>query len=381
MILTIAEDFTSEVVLDSQLTDASDSGYYLNRGVDPCLTLENLLEFLPQLSKTPAIYSSLTTYGSFEATRKFSNVVLSSNKMYLSLKANNLNKTPASNPDYWLETNIESLRIRAFLWSVNDNFISSLGLNKRLIESNKKYFVGEDLHTPEGDYFGWCIQPRFSDYVKIKVNKIALQAVTTDPVNVYVVNNNTLITTLTVTPTNGNFSFVDLNYEFLLAGKTYFLVDSQQVKTDDSVLFDSFHNSFVAFPVTGVGNTPADCEKSQTFNYNGFSLDISTYLASDEYVSTNINLLGRFYQKQAEMDFLKIVLTNPNSVQSHISRNQQAGINSQIVATQILELGMNTVAKEYQDEKKIAVAAINKTLDAFLRPPKNLSFNVKTSIA
>jgi hypothetical protein len=42
---------------------------------------------------------------------------------------------------------------------------------------------------------------------------------------------------------------------------------------------------------------------------------------------------------------------------------------------------MNTVAKEYQDEKKIAVAAINKTLDAFLRPPKNLSFNVKTSIA
>ena len=66
MLLGIVDDLTSNATLDDQLTAVSDSGLSINEGVHPSITIDNLLHFLPNKSKTPAAYVAGTTYGKFE---------------------------------------------------------------------------------------------------------------------------------------------------------------------------------------------------------------------------------------------------------------------------------------------------------------------------
>ena len=130
------------------------------------------------------------------------------------------------------------------------------------------------------------------------------------------------------------------------------------------------YDSFVAYPVTGVGATPQSIEYTENAFSNGISLNISTYLDSDAYIATNADTLAKFKQCRFELDAIELFLNNPNANFNGQERNivDRAGL----LATEKLDSSMNTVAKKYQSELKAAKAAIEKTFDNFLKPRKTI---------
>ena len=122
MILGISEDWTRDITLDSALKSVPSSGLYVNKGVHPSITLDNLLSFLPNTVFTFVAWSSETTYEVFLTDYKKTNIVTKDGKVYQSIAVTNLNQDPATQTGYWLETNIESLRLKVFLKSVEIGF-------------------------------------------------------------------------------------------------------------------------------------------------------------------------------------------------------------------------------------------------------------------
>ena len=175
MDVTFAVDFTSTEILDSELIGTPDSGLYWNRGVHPILTVNNLLKFLPNIDITPTAWSNASTYGIFETSRKLSDVVTSGGLIYLSKTASNFNNEPPSAAN-WQLTNLNSLRIRSFIWSVEDNFRAALSLNRKLLENQYIYNLGKTSVTLTNDFSGWAFESKGSDYTKIVINQMSLQA-------------------------------------------------------------------------------------------------------------------------------------------------------------------------------------------------------------
>jgi len=377
MNLTFAEDFTSTEVLDAQLTGTPDSGFYWNRGVHPILTVSNLLAFLPNASFTFTAWDDAATYGVFETSRKKSDVVSYNDKVYLSLIASNGDdpKTPGTDTTYWLETNINSLRIRSFIWSVEDNFISALSLNRKLIENQYIYHVAKNLTTLTGDYSGWAFEPKNSDYVKIKINQMSLQANTADTVDVTVINQGVVKETITLNPNNGLLEFEDVGYTISGKGVFYFVFPSQEVYSDSSYSDALKYNGFVCYPVTGEGDTPEGAEYTVRTTGNGLNFNVSVYLDSSDYV-TNCKIdYSKFLQTQFEYDFLRMAVSNSNAQSELSERNLR---NNQLMATETLDVNLLTVARKYERQLKEAVASINKTFDKFLNKPVN--FTVKRRV-
>lgn len=371
MILTFAEDFTSSVTLDAQLVGTSESGLYLNRGVLPILTVDNLLSVLPSLDYTFTAWSSLTTYNKFDTTRKRSDIVLYQSKVYQSIADTNLNETPSSSTTYWLETTIESLRIKAWLWTVQDNLLSQLSLHRNLVENQYIYNVGETDVTLSGNFHGWAFEPKGSDYVKIKINQIALQANTDSDVNLYVVNQNTLLTTLVLHPNNGKLEFEELGYTISGKGRFLFLIASQSVKTGSAFNDILKYDGFVCYPVVGIGSTAATSTYSIADTGNGLNFNVSAYTDSSQYVTNNLVHFARAFQSQAEMDFIQMLRFNSNTRTNNIERI--IGADKTYLDFQTAEINGNTVARKYSQEIKLAKESIDRTFDRMLKTPKTLT--------
>jgi hypothetical protein len=372
MILTFAQDFTSIAELDTQLMGSPDSGLYWNRGTHPIVTISNIVDMLPLIDFTFAAYSALTTYGKFENSRKKSDLVTYESKIYQSLTETNSNHTPSSSPTYWLETNIDSIRMKAFIWNVEDNFLSELSLNRKLIENQYIYNVGKTLRTLSNDYSGWCFEPKGSDYVKIRINQIALQANTATPQNLYVINQGQLLTTLTLNPNNGILSFEDIPYTISGKGKFYFIIDSQEVLTDNAFNDPLKYNGFVCYPVNGIGATPQVAEYSENSFGNGLNFNVSVYLDSSVYINNNKIDFAKFLQSQFEYDLIRMILNNSNNRSNTNQRNLISENTLQLLATEALNIDLNTIARKYNYQKKVAIDAINRTFDRFLNKETGL---------
>ena len=249
MILTFAEDFTSNDILDSELLGSSESGLYWNRGTHPIVTVENLLSFLPNKTITFSAYNTGTTYSKFSESRKRSDIVTFNDKTWQSTADNNTGNEPSDSSVYWLETNENSLRLKSFIFNVDDNVLSALSLNRKLIENQYIYNVGETVKTLSNDYSGWVFEPKNSDYVKIRINQMSLQANTTDPVVVTVINQGSVVTTLTLNPDNGRLVFEDVDYTFSGKGKFYFVFPSQEVLSENAYNDPLRYEGFVCYPV------------------------------------------------------------------------------------------------------------------------------------
>lgn len=102
MILGIAEDFSSSITLDTELKSVPSSGMYLNSGVHPSITVENLLHFLPNLDIIPSDWLIGTTYGVFNDSLNRTDLVTHNSKIYQSIKAG-VGQNPTTETDYWLE--------------------------------------------------------------------------------------------------------------------------------------------------------------------------------------------------------------------------------------------------------------------------------------
>jgi hypothetical protein len=375
MILTFAEDFTSTTSLDTQLTDTPESGLYWNRGVHPLVTLDNIFSIIPSKSFTFTAWSSIITYSKFDTSRKRSDVVSYNSKIYLSLLGTNLNKVPGVSTTYWLETTIDSLRLRAFIWGVEDNYRSALKLDRKLIENQYIYNVGKTSVSLSNDYSGWAFEPKGSDYIKIRINQMSLQAVTTNPVTVTVVNQETVITTITLNPNNGLLEFEDVGYTISGKGRFLFVFPSQTVLSENAFNDPLRYDGFVCYPVNGIGASPQDAEYSESSIGNGLNFNVSAYLDSDVYLTNNKIDFAKFIQTQFEYDFLRMAYYNANAQSSLEERNITSNA---MLPTEIMSLDMGTVARKYERIKKESIEAINRTFDKFLHSPSG--FKVRRGV-
>jgi hypothetical protein len=379
MVLTFAEDFTSTVDLDSQLIGTPESGLYWNRGVHPILTVEGLLSYLPIISFTFPDWVAETTYNEFNTSRKKSDIVTKSSIIYQSLQDSNVGNDPASSPLFWLATNEESLRIKSFIWTVEDNFTSALTLDRKLIENQYIYNVGETVQTLSNDFSGWAFEPRGSDYVKIRINQIALQADTDVQQSLFVINQGRLIDTLTLNPDDGILSFEDVGYTISGKGRFLFVINSQDVLSENAYNDPLKFDGFVCYPVTGIGATAEGATYSDSSIGNGLNFNVSVYLDSDLYITNNKIDLAKFLQVQMELDFVRTIIHNANFRSNREERILKGGqLAQQLLSTESLNLDLNTIARKYMNEKKIAVEAINKTFDKFLK--KKNSFRATRTV-
>ena len=378
-ILTFAEDFTTTVDLNSQLIGTPESGLYWNRGVHPILTVSNLLAYLPGIDFTFPDWVSGTTYNEFNTSRQKSDIVTYESKIYQSLTDSNIGNQPDTSPSDWLVTNINSLRIKSFIWTVEDNYRAALTLDRKLIENQYIYNVGEELQTLSNDFAGWVFEPKGSDYVKIRINQIALQANTDVAQSLYVINQGRLIDTLTLNPDNGVLSFEDVGYTIIGKGVFKFVIDSQEVLSNNAFNDPFRYDGFVCYPISGTGSTAEDADYSVSSNSNGLNWNVTAYLDSDLYITNNEVDFAKFTQTQMELDFVRTVLYNANTRSNRKQRSLVSSqLSQQLLSTETLNLDLDTIAAKYKREKKIAEQAVNRTFDKFLHTKNTFKVTRRT---
>lgn len=369
MILTIAEDWTNTVNLDSELTSTPDSGMYLNSGVHPSITVDNLLSFLPDIEFTFDSWAVGTTYGEYTTTRSKGDIVDYNGTLYQSLVASNVGNQPDISPTQWLETNIESIRIKSFYLHSENNAIKKLNLTKRLIDNQYLYNVAELRENPTeqelpNDFAGWVFEPKGSDYVKIRINQIAFQAKTATPQSLYVVNQGQLITTLTLNPNaDGRLVFEDVDYTFYGKGKFYFVVESQTVLTNGSSVDPLKFKGFVAYTCSGTGASAETATYSFGVSNNGLNFNISAHLDAQVYLDNNLEDFGSYVQAAWELDVLNMFLHNVNA---RSNRKERQVIDQSLLIAETKELNAHSTLKKFNDERNEAIKILRNTLDTEL---------------
>lgn len=374
MVVGIAEDFTSNVVLDSQLKN-SQSGLFLNSGVHPSITVQNLLAFLPSDFTVTTAWDNAVTYGKFEDTRNKRDLVVHESKIYQSIKADNTNQVPTTETDYWLETNIESLRLKDFIFKIIDRVRADLRLTKRLVDNQYIYEVGEQSVTLPNDYAAWVFEPKGSDYVSIRLNQVSFQKSGVTPVNLYVINQGVLIDTLTVTPSNGIVEFKDLEYTFKGKGKWIFAIDATDVNIGSGYIDPLSYDGFVCYTTTGIGDAP----ETATYNYNargnGLGFNVTAFLDSEVYFDNNINEFGSFIRATFEYMAFTMFLHNSNNQSSTPQRWQ---MDSKTLLIELKDEKVDTVIKRYKTEKKQALKKLEKTFDTHLSDDSGFEVEITT---
>lgn len=361
MELGIREDFTvSDLTLDSQLKASPTSGIYLNSGVHPSITISNILSFLPKFDLTLSAWNSATTYGVFSESRNKKDIVTKNSKIWQSIKAG-VNQDPeAADSTYWIETNKESLRLKAFIESVKDRVFADLNLNRRLVNNEYIYEVGTQSHVLPNDYAGWVLEPKGSDYVYFVINEIALQKSGTDPVDVYIINQGELVTTLSVTPNNGKLTFADLGYTLTGKGKHIIAIDSTTVLTEGGYIDPLKYEGFVVGTVTGIGDAPESAIYSYNAFGNGLAFNFSAYFDGAKYMDNNYHLFGNFIRSVFELMTFQMFLHNSNAVANY---QQRIGMNEEILLGELKNDKMDSVISRYNRELKKAQKIIQKTHD------------------
>jgi hypothetical protein len=373
MVLGISEDYTVDIDFDSELTNIPSSGLYINSGVHPSITNENLLEFLPKTVITFIEWNNSTTYAVFAETRNKKDIVLKGGKIYQSIKAG-INQDPATEDSlYWLESNMQSLRLKNFIEKVKDRVYTDLSLDKRLINNQFLYDNGTNAVTLLNNYAGWVIEPKGSDYVSFRINQISLQKDGVTPVNLYIINQNTLIKTITITPNNGELNFV--NTDIVLSGKGAFklVIDSTDVYVGDSQIDPKRFDGFVAYTTNGTGDAPESSKYSYSTYGNGIGLNITAYLDSKVYVDNNLSNFGSFIRATFEYMAFQMFMHNSSNASNRAQRLQMA---DNILMAELKEMKSDTVVRRYINEKSKAVKMLEKTFDTQLKGQGGLTTEI-----
>lgn len=368
MLLTLVEDYSKSVSLDSELLGASETGYYLNSGVHQFINIQNLLAHIPKVSFTFEAYNAATTYGSFTTTKQSSDIVEDAGQLYQSIASNNVGNA-LTDTAFWLPTDLNSIRLKTFWFRVYQSALQHLNLTRRLVDNQYLYNVVE-LNRQEtetqlsGDFSGWCFEPKGSDYVSIRLNEVALQAKTATPQNLYVVNQGQLIDTLTLNPNaDGRLVFERLDYTISGKGVFYFLIDSQVVLTNGSFVDPLQYKGFTAYTCTGIGDAPESAEYSYMTSNNGLSFNVSAVFDGAKYIENNIADFGKYLQSAWEYEVLNYFLYNPNNRSNRDERNT---LDRQILMNETKLTNAETVVKQFMREKKKALSIIDKSFDNML---------------
>ena len=383
MLLRITEDFTSTVTLDAQLLATADSGLSINEGVHPSITTDNLLKFLPNTSITPAAYVAGTTYTIFEDSRLLSDVVTDGGLIYQSLTTANVGNTPASSASDWLLTNMESLRLKAFIESAKNRAISDLNLIRRHVDNQYLYNLVEQNDNITAtllpnDYAGWQIEPKGSDYTRITINQMALQATTASSQSLYVINQGQLITTLTLNPNlEGRLAFEEINYDIPAnKGIWIFAIDSQNVLTQGGYLDPLKYDGFVPRLVSGTGASPQAALYSNSSGGNGLSFNITVHFDPTVYLTNNLKNFGKFLRACFELQALRMFRSNSNNVKNGA---QLVQMNEAELREEVLNLEADTSARRYREARKEAINMLDKTYDREIENNEDDSVSITLS--
>ena len=362
MILGISEDFTSIIELDSQLKSIPSSGLFLNTGVHPSITVENLLSFLPKIDLTFSAWDNSVTYGVFLTSRNRNDIVFHNNKIYESIQVW-INQDPATEEAYWVETNIESLRIKLFIESVKDRVLSDLSLNKRLVNNAYIYENGDTAKTLPNDYAAWVIEPKGSDYVGFRINEVSVQKDGVTPVNLYVVNEGNLLETVQITPSNGKVSFQKTDINLSGKGRFYLAIDSTDVYVKGSSIDPLKFDGFVAYTSTGVGGAAQTATYTMQTLGIGLGINITAFLDANQYIENNLQDFGPFIRAVFEYMTFQMFQMNSNNRSNRAERIQMS---DEILIAELKRTDADTVVKRYYDEKKKARMMLEKSFDTQL---------------
>lgn len=378
MILTFSNDFTSQVSLDAELTSIPDSGMYLNSGVHPSININSIISIINEEGFTFIPWNSGTTYIKFEDSRNTKDIVTFGGKTYQSiLTLNNLNKQPDLNPTFWLETNLDSIKIKMVFFAAKDKVKSDLNLTRRLVDNQFLYHIDgrETAVTLPNDFAAWVFEPKGSDYVKFRINQVCFRATTTDPINLFVVNQGVLVDTLILTPEDGKLVFDDLNYTFSGKGKWIFSVDSREVLISSSFIDPLKYTGFVAYMATGTGATPEGAEYSFNNIGNGLCFNITAYFDSTVYLDNNLIEYGKLIQAAFELEVLNTMLYNGQYRNNDV---QKQNFQSQLILTETKDFNFNTVANKYNETKIRAIREMERTFDTQLNDNFEIELTYKS---
>lgn len=374
MILGISEDFSSSVSLDSQLKALPSSGLYLNSGVHPSITVDNLLNFLPKQEFTFTSYNVATTYGSFLASRKRTDIVTYNSKIYQSIQGTNVGNDPEEvDSEYWLETNIESLRLKIFIEQVKDRVKSDLALTRRLVNNQYLYKDGDTAKELPNDYAGWVLEPKGSDYVTIRVNQVSLQKDGTTPVSLYIVEGNELIDTLTVTPNNGMVNFQNVDIVSTKKAPLKLVIDSTDVYVGNATIDPFKFNGLTAYTTFGTGNDPETATYTYNTFDNGIGINVTAYMDGSTYIDNNFVDLANYIRATFTLMVFELFLHNSNN---RSNRSQRIQMNDDILIQELKNMNAETVIRKYHREKKKAIESMERTFDTQLNNRDGLEITV-----
>lgn len=361
MILGIAEDFSTNTTLDSQLTSIPTSGLYLNSGTHPSITVENLLAFLPYISITFNDWSNTSNYNAFDDSRKRDDIVLYNDEIWQCIQSN-VNQTP-SEGQYWTKTDIDSLRIKSFIQRVKDKVYADLHLTRNLVNNQ---FLYENIDTDEdeielsGDYSAWVFEAKGSDYVSIRINQIAFQKKSTTPVNLYVINQGVLHQTLTITPKNGALEFDDIDLVLSGKGKWILAIDSTSVLSQGANIDPLRFDGFVAYTGTGLGDSPESAKYSFNTSSIGVGLNVTAFYDGALYIKNNTKYLANFIRATFAYMVFEMFFHNSNN---QSNRAQRIQMSDNVLISELKDKQADTIVSKYYKEKKKAISILNKTFD------------------
>lgn len=330
MILGIVEDYTSsDVYLDDKLTGGKVA---LNKATNPLITLRNILAFLPKINKTFPDWES--------GTYAVGDIVLHDEVLYECISETE----EEPDGDGWMQTSLDSLRIRAFLDRVEDRVYSEL-FSERLIKSDYVIDKGEREDVLlSNDYSSWVIEPK--GYTSIRLNSISLES-DEESIDVYLLDGNKLLDTISITPTSG-VSFTNIDYTYRGFGEFRIAIDSTNVKRGRSVISRLFLNNYDIWVEKGTGDDIEDSDWEVCFEGNGMSLNISVLFDSKKYIENNVNEFSYYFRSTFEYMCFELFLTNPNVRLGE----ENVHLDRVYITNEIKVLQGDTVAKRRIDEKK-----------------------------
>lgn len=316
-----ADNFTS--VLDTELVGVSTSGKYYNSGVNPLITVKNLLAYMPPIDEwSVSAWSGATTYS-------IGDLVTSTSKYYVSLQNSNLNHA-VSSATWWKETTLQSVWIKNKLNGVFETVLSKSILANKLFDHCKLYTIADDSDeiTNSGNYVGFEIRPKSSEHLRVILNRIAGQFSGAENLTLYLYNQNTLVTSFNITTVAKELSFTDITDISISGEGRWFLFYNQDGLTGEAYNYPITGTKYVDILSFEIPNTTTDFVNTVvsygTNNY-GLGLDFSVFADLTPFILANKQMFAECIQFQWQYEVLNMFLFNPdvmiNNNQRNIDRN------------------------------------------------------------
>lgn len=368
---------SAATVPDSQLTGVSTSGYYFNRATHPYLkNFETIIKMGPDSSRwTIEPYSATTTYVKEQ-------IVEEGGFIYESLANGNTGNTPSSSPTEWLPTNVLSQYLKRTMRGSLETVLQNEVCRNPLVSNEYLYRLGrpqEDIDPNESKWVGIRINPLSSNHLSYVINQIGLQFTGTQNVEVFLYNQNNLVTSVNLTSDGNNFKFfdVDMNIDPSEKGAWYIFYDQTGLTEQSVGSNQTIHSCFDPyFSIVGFSVDPgtdlntidqSDFEYGTTF---GLNLNLSIAPDLTNFIKQHPNLIAEAWQLQTATDILWDFLGNTNVRSNQNQRN----IDREEVKFQLIDTKGRTLAKRLTHAmKKLSnsLDQVGKTDTAFRANPED----------